>query len=77
MYYVAWLPKDRQYDRGRGPARYVIEADGMPLKEQGILFLNTAKEVCSTYLDKYDCVIREMTETELMSLILKGWRVLG
>lgn len=75
MYKFALLSEDQKQDRAKGPARFVIEVEGNMKVCYGILFPRTACKIAEML--ETDCVIRELTETELMKLLMQGWRIRG
>ena len=72
-YLLKLLTQDQATDRARGPARFIIEINGESQKRFGILFPDTARGIASGYPAHMQVVIRELTEQELMNLILTGW----
>lgn len=73
-YILNLLPQNLKHERAKGPARFVIEICGVQQKQFGILFANTARKLASGYPSYVEIMIRELTEAEVMHLLMNGWR---
>ena len=72
-YILKLLPTEARNERARGPARFVLEVNGEPQKKLGILFPDTARSLAAGYPNYMEVAIRELTEREVMDLLMTGW----
>lgn len=72
-YILKLLPETMRGDRARGPARFVLEINSEPQKKYGILFPDTARSLAAGFPNYMSVAIRELTEREVMDLLMQGW----
>lgn len=73
-YTLDLLPYGLRDERAKGPARFIIEIVGVRQKQFGILFPDTAREIANSIPNSEYVTIRELTEAEVMHLLMHGWR---
>ena len=72
-YIINLLPESKRNKRAKGPARFIIEICGVRQKQFGVLFADTARKLASDYPSYVEVMIRELTEAEVMHLLMTGW----
>jgi hypothetical protein len=74
---IQLLPPELVSYRAMGPARFVIEVSGVPQKKYGILFPDTARNLCSKMPERHNVVMKELMEKEVIAYLIDGWRHTG
>lgn len=77
-YNLVLLSKKKSKERARGPARFIIRINKNPIIDFGILYIDSAKHAYDSIVahkDNVDIDIYELTESELIGLLMKGWRM--
>lgn len=72
-YMVKLLTPEQAAERAKGPARFIVKVNGEPQQKYGILFMDTARNICSGMKPHVEVTIQELTEKEVMNYIMTGW----